>query len=142
MYEEECLKSSNCILKTALKIDRVQKKHKYCSCNITIPIILLNKNLKPFEAFGNIGDLQNDCYGCFKTNIFKIIEFGKSSGCGKLLMLRPIDENGCLANTICETFRLEKTPFSVDVDFNCFCAIQHLSRSLVNRPLPFIEHKC
>ncbi len=124
-----------------MKIDRVQKKLECTSDRIITPIMLFSKDFTPFIAFGNVGDVEDDCHGCFETSVFKVEDICKNSCCGKLSLLRPIDENGCLANSICEIFRLEETDFCVEVDFHCFCAIQRLSMSLVNRPLGGIHPK-
>jgi hypothetical protein len=138
---KECLNVSNSLCRTLIKIDRLQKKHECSSDKIIIPIILFSKGSTPFKAFGNVGDIEDDCFGCFETSVFKIEEFCKISCCGKLSLLRPIDEHGCIAKSACEIFRLEETGFCLEVDFHCFCALQRLSMALVNRPFGGIHPK-
>ncbi|WP_052144713.1 CotY/CotZ family spore coat protein [Halalkalibacter okhensis] len=135
MITKDCMNLTNCICKSVIKIDRLQNKTD-CTCEKTIvPIILYSKDFTPLKAFGNVGDVEDDCFGCFETSIFKIEYICKTTCCGKLSLLRPIDEHGSIAKTICETFRLEETDFCIDVNFHCFCALQRLSMALVNRPL-------
>jgi hypothetical protein len=138
---KECLNLSNSLCRTLIKIDRLQKKHECPSDRIIIPIILFSKDFTLFKSFGNIGDIEDDCFGCFETMVFKVEEFCKTSCCGKLSLLRPIDENGCIAESVCEIFRLEETDFCVEVDFHCFCSLQRLSMALVNRPFGGIHPK-
>ncbi|MGG4031285.1 CotY/CotZ family spore coat protein, partial [Bacillus subtilis] len=36
-------------------------------------------------------------------------------------------------DTVCEVFRLEKTNYCIEVDLDCFCAINCLNPRLINR---------
>jgi spore coat protein Z len=85
--------------------------------------------------------VEDDCFGCFLDEYFKIEFICKTACCGKLSLLRPIDENGCITKSICETARLEETDYCIEVNFHCFCALQRLSMALVNRPLDTIHPK-
>jgi spore coat protein Y len=100
----------------------------------TIPFILTDKKGGLFTAFGNVGGLTGDMT-CFKTIFFRAESVDDC--CATLSLLRPVDMDG---NTECVTdpcdedfFGLEKSDFCVEVDLDCFCAIQCLSPELVDR---------
>ncbi|MED4533619.1 CotY/CotZ family spore coat protein [Metabacillus fastidiosus] len=100
----------------------------------TIPFILFTKKGDLFKAFGNVGGFKGDMT-CFSTIFFRVERL--ENCCATLSLLRPIDDCG---NThhVCEPcdpdfFALEKTDFCVEVDLDCFCAIQCLSPELVCR---------
>ncbi|NGP46156.1 spore coat protein [Bacillaceae bacterium SIJ1] len=102
----------------------------------TVPFILFCKKDcgKLFKTFGNIGGLVGP-EGCFKTVFFRV-ENVKNDCCATLSLLRPLDKRGnqlddldnpCDRNLRC----LEKTDICIEVDLDCFCAIQCLSPELV-----------
>lgn len=100
----------------------------------TIPFILYGKKGELFKAFGNVGGFTGDMT-CFQTIFFRVEAL--KDCCATLSLLRPVDVDG---NTIsvcnpCDEdfFGLEKTDFCIEVDLDCFCAIQCLSPELVDR---------
>jgi spore coat protein Y len=107
----------------------------------TIPFILFNKKGDPFKAFGNVGGLIGEP-ACFKTIFFRVEAV--EDCCATLSLLRPVDDCG---NTICcidpcdeDLFGLEKSDFCIEVDLDCFCAIQCLSPELVDRAVNRTHH--
>lgn len=100
----------------------------------TIPFILYGKKGELFKAFGNVGGFTGDMT-CFQTIFFRVEAV--EDCCATLSLLRPVDVDG---NTLsvcnpCDEdfFGLEKTDFCIEVDLDCFCAIQCLSPELVDR---------
>ncbi|WP_226530494.1 CotY/CotZ family spore coat protein [Metabacillus niabensis] len=100
----------------------------------TIPFILYGKKGELFKAFGNVGGFNGDMT-CFQTIFFRVEAV--EDCCATLSLLRPVDVDG---NTLsvcnpCDEdfFGLEKTDFCIEVDLDCFCAIQCLSPELVDR---------
>lgn len=99
----------------------------------TIPFILFDQKSKPFKAYGNVGGLQaGDCF----TTIFFRVE--KVRGCcATLRLLIAFDEHRHVLDfsddDACQVFRLEKSDSCIEVDLNCFCAIQCLNPRLINR---------
>ncbi|WP_026561085.1 CotY/CotZ family spore coat protein [Bacillus sp. J37] len=100
----------------------------------TIPFILYGKKGELFKAFGNVGGFTGDM-ACFQTIFFRVEAV--EDCCATLSLLRPVDVDG---NTLsvcnpCDEdfFGLEKTDFCIEVDLDCFCAIQCLSPELVDR---------
>jgi spore coat protein Y len=107
----------------------------------TIPFILFDKKGDLFKSFGNVGGFNGDMI-CFKTIFFRVEAVDKC--CATLSLLRPVDDEG---NTIsvCEPcdpdlFGLEKSDFCIEVDLDCFCAIQCLSPDLVGRTIMKKHH--
>lgn len=100
----------------------------------TIPFILTNKEGELFTAFGNVGGLTGDMT-CFKTIFFRAESV--EDCCATLSLLRPVDVDGNTISVLdpCDEdfFGLEKSDFCVEVDLDCFCAIQCLSPDLVDR---------
>ncbi|WP_299092539.1 CotY/CotZ family spore coat protein [uncultured Metabacillus sp.] len=102
----------------------------------TIPFILYDKKGDLFKAFGNVGGFLGDM-ACFKTIFFRV-EHVKDC-CATLSLLRPFDVNGD-TESVCDPcdgdfFGLAKSDFCIEVDLDCFCAIQCLSPDLVNRAM-------
>lgn len=152
LFDRDACPKSSCVCQTAKKIEALQNKFKKNGCvneslfyktsdKDTVPIILFNCNDKPFEAFGDIGDLSYEGHGCFLTHFFRVEDVDSSSCCATLSLLKALDEYGCVTESICDTFRLEKTDVCIEVDLQCFCAIQCASPKLIDRPLP-IQPKC
>ncbi|QOR67611.1 spore coat protein [Cytobacillus suaedae] len=100
----------------------------------TIPFILLDKKGDVFKAFGNVGGFTDDQL-CFKTIFFRVENL--KDCCATLSLLRPVDSQGDTINVTnpCDNdlFGLEKSDFCIEVDLDCFCAIQCLSPELVDR---------
>ncbi|WP_078548031.1 CotY/CotZ family spore coat protein [Litchfieldia alkalitelluris] len=102
----------------------------------TIPFVLTGKKGDLFKAFGNVGGFEDDNL-CFKTIFFRVEKL--RGCCATLSLLRPYDATGDTLN-VCEPcdddlFGLERTDFCIEVDLDCFCAIQCLSPTLVDRVL-------
>ncbi|MGM7719622.1 CotY/CotZ family spore coat protein [Metabacillus sp. Hm71] len=99
----------------------------------TIPFILFDKKGDLFKAFGNVGELNNG--SCFKTVFFRV-EAVKDC-CATLSLLRPVNGSGQTECCIdpCDLVALEKSEFCIEVDLDCFCAIQCLSPDLVGRAI-------
>ncbi|MGO4899879.1 CotY/CotZ family spore coat protein [Bacillus sp. GM2] len=101
----------------------------------TIPFIIYTSKSKPFVAFGNVGELQAG--PCFSTVFFRVEDI--KDCCATLRLLIAFDENRRVLDfteekdKICDVFRLEKTNFCVEVDLECFCAIECLNPQLINR---------
>lgn len=106
----------------------------------TIPILLYSSSsAEPFSVYGNIGDCLPDSFGAFKTNFFRIEKLnGNSFTCS---LLRPLNEDGQLADSILSTYRLEKTDFHIEIKLENFLNIQCASPKLVNRELLIVEQK-
>jgi hypothetical protein len=132
-------------------IDKVQKQsveegsNELLSChtlkNDTVPILLLNCYNQPLHAYGNIGDTHHDEYGCFQTSFFRIEKVDADDCCVTLSLLRALNSYGCPAESVSDTFILEKTNFCITVDLNCFSALQYADPKLLKRKMP-IDHKC
>ncbi|MGG3642279.1 CotY/CotZ family spore coat protein [Bacillus gobiensis] len=104
----------------------------------TIPFILFTKKSKPFTAFGNVGELNAG--PCFSTVFFRVEKIRDC--CATLRLLIAFDEKRKVLdftgkdhhkNEVCDVFRLEKTDFCIEVDLECFCAIECLNPRLLNR---------
>ncbi|MGM0874651.1 MAG: CotY/CotZ family spore coat protein [Bacillota bacterium] len=104
----------------------------------TIPFMLSNKKGGLFKAFGNVGELTNAMMGCFTTIFFRVEAV--EDCCATLSLLRPVDIEQETLTIVdpCddEFFGLVKTDFCIEVDLDCFCAIQCLSPELVDRIAP------
>lgn len=100
----------------------------------TIPFILYGKKGELFKAFGNVGGFTDDMT-CFQTIFFRVEAV--EDCCATLSLLRPVDvdDNTLSVCNPCDEdfFGLEKTDFCIEVDLDCFCAIQCLSPELVDR---------
>ncbi|MFC4320617.1 CotY/CotZ family spore coat protein [Litchfieldia salsa] len=108
----------------------------------TIPFVLTGKKGDLFKAFGNVGGFADDNL-CFETIFFRVEKL--RGCCATLSLLRTYDAAGETIN-VCspcddELFGLERTDFCIEVDLDCFCAIQCLSPSLVDRALDVKSHK-
>lgn len=107
----------------------------------TIPILLYSSSSPdPFSAYGNIGSFVSDSYGPFKTSFFCIEEV-KNSSFACLSLLRPLDEKGRLSESILDTYQLQKTDFTIEIEFKNISVIQCASQKLVDRDLYEIEQK-
>ncbi|MCY8101163.1 CotY/CotZ family spore coat protein [Bacillus haynesii] len=101
----------------------------------TIPFIIYTSKSKPFVAFGNVGELQAG--PCFSTVFFRVEKIDDC--CATLRLLIAFDDNRRVLDftedkdKICDVFRLEKTNFCIEVDLECFCAIECLNPQLINR---------
>nr|MDH3163066.1 CotY/CotZ family spore coat protein [Bacillus licheniformis] len=101
----------------------------------TIPFILYTSKSKPFVAFGNVGELQAG--PCFSTVFFRVENIDDSAATLRLLIA--FDDNRRVLDftedkdKICDVFRLEKTSFCIEVDLECYCAIECLNPKLINR---------
>jgi spore coat protein Y len=102
----------------------------------TIPIILSNDKCT-LEAWGRTAKGH-----FFSTNVFRVENIDAENCCARLLLLEPVDMDGCPVDLCGDVFSLLKTDLCIIVDLSCFCSIQPLSPKLVNRPLPIIEPKC
>ncbi|MFZ3589259.1 CotY/CotZ family spore coat protein [Bacillus sp. DJP31] len=94
----------------------------------TIPFILYTKKGKPFTAFGNLNPGLNS----FQTPFFRVRAL--DGCCATLELLESNDEPDCnvdVAQLICNTEQLFRTQNCIEVDLDCFCAIQCLSPDLV-----------
>ncbi|MRX71923.1 spore coat protein [Bacillus lacus] len=107
----------------------------------TIPFLLFDKKGKLFSAFGNVGGFADDA-ACFETIFFRVEALKYC--CATLSLLRPVNVSGHTLSVCdpCQSdfFGLEKTDFCIEVDLDCFCAIQCLSPDLVNRVAPGKKH--
>ncbi|MBB6448500.1 hypothetical protein HNR44_000449 [Geomicrobium halophilum] len=105
----------------------------------TIPFILKDKKANMFWATGG---LTADYPDVFETVFFRVESIDENSCCATLSLLRPTDEilfthNCCVDPTsLSNVCSLEKTHFCIEVDLNCFCAIQCLDPGLVDNPIP------
>ena len=101
----------------------------------TIPFILYTSKSKPFVAFGNVGELQAG--PCFSTVFFRVENIDDC--CATLRLLIAFDDNRRVLDftedkdKICDVCRLENTSFCIEVDLECFCAIECLNPQLINR---------
>lgn len=102
----------------------------------TIPFMLFTKKGKPFSAFGNVGRLMGagNRNQCFTTFFFRVENV--KDCCATLRLLRPLNPGLQPINNLddpCDVFALERTDFCIEVDLDCFCAIQCLSPELLMR---------
>jgi spore coat protein Y len=102
----------------------------------TIPFILSNGKC-PLNAWGRT---INGHF--FTTQVFRLEMIDVGQCCAKLLLLEPVDMDGCPVDLCEDVYSLLKTKHCIMVDLKCFCTIQPLSPKLVNRPLPIVEPKC
>ena len=102
----------------------------------TIPFIISNGK-RPLDA---LGWKMNGHF--FTTQVFRLEMLDERNCCAKLLLLEPVDMDGCPVDLCDDVYALIKTNRCIMVDLSCFCSIQPLSPKLVNRPLPIIEPKC
>ena len=83
---------------------------------------------------------MSDAYEPFKTSFFRIEDVNNSSfACSSLL--RPLDEKGRLADSILDTYQLQKTDFTTQIEFKNISVIQCASQKMVDRDLLEIEQK-
>ncbi|SDI54004.1 CotY/CotZ family spore coat protein [Natribacillus halophilus] len=146
--------SGHCVCDAVLSIkeaqDAVDKKFDDCvnSCftNLlgpkrpgkvqdTIPFMLKDKKSNLFWATGGLTADYNDV---FETVFFRVENVDEKTCCATLSLLRPIKDikfthNCCVDPTsLSDVYCLEKTHFCIEVDLNCFCAIQCLDPDLVD----------
>lgn len=105
------------------------KRHR--SKSDTIPFMLQNKNGNYFHSVGGVGTDH-----CFQTVFFRVEKIDEKSCCATLSLLRPdtdIEFDGCCVDptSICAVDDLERTGYCIEVDLDCFCAIQCLDPALV-----------
>jgi hypothetical protein len=97
----------------------------------TIPFVLTCDCDDTFTAVGNVGELSSG--SCFTTEFFRVESVDEDSCCATLSLLRPLKKNGHPAKDECDVHSLMRTNFCVEVDLDCFCAIQCLDPRLVDR---------
>ncbi|MBD8067498.1 CotY/CotZ family spore coat protein [Bacillus sp. PS06] len=102
----------------------------------TVPFVLTGKKGELFKAFGNVGGFSDDNL-CFETIFFRVEKL--RGCCATLSLLRAYDSTGDTIN-VCspcdrDLYGLERTNFCMEVDLDCFCAIQCLTPQLVDRAL-------
>lgn len=107
----------------------------------TIPILLYSSfSAEPLTVYGNIGHCLHNSCGPFKTSFFRIEELiNNSFAC--LSLMCPLDESGELADSILNTYSLEKTKFRIEAQLENILMVQCASPKLVNRELVTIEQK-
>lgn len=98
----------------------------------TIPFMLLTDNQKPFTAI---------CNG-IKTPFFRLEKIDPTSCCALLTLLIAVDMDGYPVVSCEKIYSLRKMKCCIIVNLNCFCSINPLSPTLVNKRLPIIEPKC
>lgn len=98
----------------------------------TLPFFLLTKKGHPLSF--------SDTDECFETSYFRIESIDKEECCATISLLRPLDIEGCLSNSLCDVVRLERTSTCKVVDLTCFCAVQLLETELLTRKV-IIEPK-
>jgi hypothetical protein len=143
-------KSVYSILKSILKKQNMSEKQKDFNASSlapndiegdTIPILLYSSlSPEPFSAYGNIGHCIPDSFGPFKTSFFRI-EHLKDRSFTCLSLLRPLNENGHLADSILDTYQFEKTDFTIKIETKIISIIQCASQKLIDRELLEIEQK-
>nr|WP_091583160.1 CotY/CotZ family spore coat protein [Alteribacillus bidgolensis] len=142
-------KKGSCVLDAVLEIKEAQDEaenfdacENKCSRNLlsptgningldTVPFVLQAKSGQLFHATGGIG--QDNC---FQTVFFRVEKVDKCSGCATLSLLRPdnnLDFDNCCVDpaSLCDVEELERTRHCIEVDLDCFCAIQCLDPQLV-----------
>ena len=100
----------------------------------TVPFVLFTSKSKPFVAFGNVGEV--DAGPCFSTTFFRVEHI--SDHCATLSLLIAFDKDRHILDftdkdSVCDVFRLEKSKYCIEVDLDCFCAIECLNPRLINR---------
>ncbi|WP_391206836.1 CotY/CotZ family spore coat protein [Psychrobacillus sp. L4] len=98
----------------------------------TIPFFLITKTGDPLSLI--------DTDESFETNYFRIESIDREKCCTTISLLRPLDIEGNLSNSLCDVVRLEKTSTCKVVDLSCVCAIQPLDTELLTRKI-IIEPK-
>ncbi|MFD2705040.1 CotY/CotZ family spore coat protein [Salibacterium lacus] len=104
----------------------------------TVPFLLQTKTGEYFSSVGAVG--RNDC---FQTAFFRVEKIDEDNCCATLSLLRPDSELECSKccvdpMSLCEVEELERTRYCIEVDLDCFCAIQCLDPNLVGD----IDHHC
>lgn len=99
----------------------------------TIPFILYTKKGTPFTAYGVGNNFEN-----FQTPFFRVSNLDDC--CATLELLDPVlafepDCNIDARTILCNTELVRRTNICIEVDLNCFCAIQCLSPDLVENLL-------
>ncbi|WP_462413428.1 CotY/CotZ family spore coat protein [Neobacillus sp. Marseille-QA0830] len=105
----------------------------------TIPFILLT-NTGPFELSGVCLNEQHQKRECFTTSFFKLVSVNEDTNCVNLLLLRPLNACNQPSKSVCDVFRLEKTPICVEVNLDCVCGIQSFHPNLLKKEI-IIEPK-
>ncbi|SDI27321.1 CotY/CotZ family spore coat protein [Alteribacillus bidgolensis] len=105
----------------------------------TVPFVLQNKKGNYFFATGALG--RDDC---FQTVFFRVEKVDEKNCCATLSLLRPdndLEFTDCCVDpeSLCDIDELERTRFCIEVDLDCFCAIQCLDPNLVG---DIDKHKC
>lgn len=98
----------------------------------TLPFFLITKKGDPLSF--------SDTNECFETSYFRIESIDKEECCATISLLRPLDIEGYLSNSLCDVVRLERTSTCKVVDLTRFCAIQLLETELLTRKV-IIEPK-
>ncbi|NGP46157.1 spore coat protein [Bacillaceae bacterium SIJ1] len=110
----------------------------------TIPFILFCRSdcNDLFSAFGNVGRLFDG--SCFQSVFFRVNSIKGS--CATLQLLRPFDGRRPISvdskKDVCDVTRLVKTDYCVEVDLDCFCAIQCLDPDLLRGSGRDHDHDC
>jgi spore coat protein Y len=93
----------------------------------TIPFILYTKKGTPFSAFGGFSPTPQ-LRDTFRTPFFRVRDLDDC--CATLELLEPIgvpegqDCEADIERIICRTDSLRRSNFCIEVDLDCFCAIQ------------------
>ncbi|SFE74512.1 CotY/CotZ family spore coat protein [Alteribacillus iranensis] len=97
----------------------------------TVPFLLQGKDGKYFYATGGIGTRD-----CFQTVFFRVESIDEDKCCATLSLLEPdmdIEFDKCCVDptSLCDVDEVERTRECIEVDLNCFCAVQCLDPDLV-----------
>ncbi|TQR18707.1 CotY/CotZ family spore coat protein [Psychrobacillus vulpis] len=137
-------KSSNCICDALFELKLFQDflKHSHTKFYGHLLAEIVNTDTIPFFLITKKGDPLsfNDTKECFETSYFRIESVDPEKCCTTISLLRPLDIEGRISNSICDVVRLEKTSTCKEVDLTCICAIQLLDTELLRRKI-IIEPK-
>ncbi|MBM6618230.1 CotY/CotZ family spore coat protein [Bacillus suaedaesalsae] len=142
------MRGKNCVCSALLELKSQQDQLGGCPTSCfssllaklikvdTLPFMLFTESNGPLELVGF--ERKSNGISHFKTSFFRIEDIDEETCCAKISLLRPLDFQGCIVDSICDVARLERTRICTEIDVNCFCAVQCLDvdllRSIVIEP--------
>ncbi|MFJ7825893.1 CotY/CotZ family spore coat protein [Psychrobacillus sp. NPDC096623] len=136
--------SNHCVCEALFELktlqDLLQNSHTKFFGNLLGKIV--GADTIPFLLVTQKGDFLSlrSLMECIETNFFRIESVDLENCCATVSLLRPLDIEGELTNSLCDVVKLEKTSICKIVDVTCICAIQPLDTEMLKRKI-IIEPK-
>lgn len=95
-----------------------------------LPFLIMTHTGKPFAAIG-----KNKEGNCFLSSYFMLKNDLLNGTCKELMILEPVESDGCIVEFPNHFYSLRTTTSSIFVSVECFSAIQTFSSKDVDREL-------